>query len=100
MLSMDVALHLPDTVAGVTVFSGVLFTESVWKTLVDKHRSLKVLVTHGTQDSILPFEAGRHLQAFLEREKLDNKFVSFVGPHTITQTCISEFQEFLKRNSK
>jgi hypothetical protein len=38
MLSVDVALHLPENVGHVFVLSGTLICEPVWKPLLDKHK--------------------------------------------------------------
>lgn len=96
MLSMDVALHLPDLVGGVGVFSGVLFTKNEWAKLVDTKTQLKVLLCHGTKDTMLPYEAGVSLKNFLEKHKVVNtQFVSFNGPHTIAPECLNALANFV-----
>lgn len=83
MLSTDVALHHPEPLGGLIVWSGALINEADWKRAAAKQSPLKIVQTHGTLDPILPIFGAEALREMLTESKHAVRFESFTGPHTI-----------------
>lgn len=95
MLSVDVALRLPEPPALLAVFSGSLMSENFWRELASKRGPLQVLQSHGRQDMILPFQGGEWLRDLFEESGFDVEFIEFDGPHTIPPQALTRFAELL-----
>ena len=66
MTVMDLALHLDETVAGVTMLSGAPIVVEQWAVRLKKHKGIRVMVTHGMNDQVLPFAASGWTKQLLE----------------------------------
>lgn len=95
MLATETTLRLPESPAGLVIYSGTLLNESEWTRLAPGRRGLDVLQTHGTEDPILPFEAAGWLRELLAAAGLSVEFQSFTGGHTITASGISSTARLL-----
>ncbi len=91
MVATEVTLRLPESIAGLCVFSGTLINEKEWKELAPAREGLPVLQSHGRQDPILPFVAAELLRDLLTEAKLDVQFIPFAGPHTIPLEALEAF---------
>ena len=87
MLSTDVALHYPESLGGLIVWSGALICETDWtaaaKFKQQAGQALSVVQTHGTIDPILPFSSSEELREMLIDNGHSVKFKKFAGQHTI-----------------
>lgn len=88
MLATDVALRLPESPAGLVIWSGTLLCENDWLPLLPRRKGLRVIQSHGRQDQILPFVASEWLRDAMTSAGLDVEFLPFNGPHTISQPAI------------
>jgi phospholipase/carboxylesterase len=95
MLSTDVALRIDDTLAGLCVMSGTLKTEQVWRQRADLHKDLRVLMSHGRQDPIVPFIGAVWLNELLVNAGLKVEFIQFDGDHTIPQQMLTKLADML-----
>jgi len=95
MLATDVALHLPESPAGLVVFSGVILAQEEWVAHAPARKGLKVFQSHGQQDPLLPYQLGVWLKDFFTSQAFSLEFVSFNGGHTIDTNVISKFAQFL-----
>ena len=66
MTAMDLALHLDETVAGVTMLSGAPIVVEHWAVRLKQHKGVKVCITHGMSDMVLPFQASGWTKQLLE----------------------------------
>ncbi|MEZ6067799.1 MAG: hypothetical protein R3B90_19285 [Planctomycetaceae bacterium] len=89
MLTTDVALHLPQTPAGLVIYSGNLLSERDWTEHIGQAHGLRVLQSHGVQDPILPFSGAESLRQLLERGGAEVEFLRFNGPHTIPAEAVA-----------
>jgi phospholipase/carboxylesterase len=97
MLALDVALHLEDPVAGVAALSGTLVADARWSPLMRARQGqLRVLVTHGRSDGILPFAMAERLRDRLEDSGVEVTWVAFDGGHTIPSDAVVAFERFLR----
>lgn len=83
MLATDVALHHPDPLGGLIVWSGTLLNESVWKAAAESKPKMRVVQSHGRQDPILPFTGAELLRDLLVDAGHSIEFIPFDGEHTI-----------------
>jgi len=96
MLSVDSLLHLPETPAGMCLFSGTLLNKNKWKGLLAKHKGLKVVQSHGRQDPILPFHLADTLKTIMEDSELNVTFIPFEGAHQIPENALRAYVEMLE----
>lgn len=82
--AMDVALSLPTdkAVAGVTVMSGAPIVVEQWAERLKVHTGIKVLVTHGQGDMVLPFVASGWLRDLLQSNGAEVQCMHVPGPFT------------------
>ena len=85
MTALDLALHLPaeKTVAGVTVISGGTIVVDQWAEAVKKHPGLKVLITHGQSDMVLPCVASSWLEVLLKKGGAKVQYELHPGGHDL-----------------
>lgn len=89
MLAVDTALRADEAVGGVVAFSPTLVAEETWRRLAARRRGLRVFVSHGRQDPLLPFAASQALVALLEENGIAAEFLPFDGPHTIPYEALA-----------
>jgi phospholipase/carboxylesterase len=97
MVATDVALRLPERLAGLCVFSGTLVAQDEWQPLAQKRGSLPVLQSHGYFDPILPFSGAESLRALLKGAGLEVEFLPFDGPHTIPYEALERLALLMRR---
>jgi len=68
-------------VGGVVMMSGAPIVVEKWHKLLKNHRGLRVLITHGRQDSTLPYAASNWCRDLLTRGGADVRHVSHDGGH-------------------
>jgi phospholipase/carboxylesterase len=95
MLSVDVALHLPESPAGLAVLSGSLITEQDWRRVVAARTGLPVFQSHGVYDPLLPYFTGLWLRDLLQSAGCDVEFVEFPGGHEISWPVLERLAKFL-----
>ena len=95
MLATDVALHLPEPVAGLCLLSGTLLAESIWSARLDNDWSIPVFQSHGFQDPILPFSGAEALRDLLGQSGFPVEFIPFAGQHTIPADVLRRLASWL-----
>jgi phospholipase/carboxylesterase len=88
MLATDVTLRLDESIGGLLIYSGTLLVEPEWRELAPHRRGLRVLQSHGTSDTLLPFEAATWLRDLLESAGAQVQFLPFPGMHTIPAEAV------------
>lgn len=83
MMALDLALRLEEAPAAVIAFSPTLVDRANWQRLALQRKGLKVLISHGRQDPVLPIRGTEALVALLNEAGLAVEYVPFNGPHTI-----------------
>lgn len=89
-MALDVATALP--VAGVIACSG--YPHPDWQ---PDDLSLPVLLSHGTQDPVVPHGASVELQRLLQSAGATVELLSFDGGHSIDPDLFSPMRQFLQR---
>lgn len=96
MTAMDLALHLPPDkkVAGVTVISGGPIVVEQWSQRMQHHKGIKVFITHGSSDMVLPFNASGWNKQLLESSGAEVIFEGHAGGHTLPPEIIPKILGF------
>eukprot|EP00037_Helgoeca_nana_P002532 m.34427 g.34427 ORF g.34427 m.34427 type:complete len:193 (-) comp12655_c0_seq2:221-799(-) len=94
--AMDLALHLPPgrTVAAVTVLSGAPIVVDQWGLRLKVHAGLKVFMTHGQSDMVLPFAAAGWLKQLLDAGGATVQYEVHTGGHELAHDTIPKVTNF------
>ncbi|OUM99730.1 MAG: hypothetical protein BAA04_09015 [Firmicutes bacterium ZCTH02-B6] len=95
VMSMSVALTIPDRVGGVVALSGYLPRPEVWQPPHTDLGGMPVLVTHGTYDSILPVAWGRAAAERLRQFNADVRYEEFPMDHEVNAACLEVIRGWL-----
>jgi phospholipase/carboxylesterase len=89
MLATDTTLRGTQQPPGkLLAMSGALIGESSWREHIDRLDNLKIIQSHGRQDSILPIQTGRWLHEFFKSSSAKVDYTEFDGDHTIPYEII------------
>jgi len=95
MLSLDAALHLPESPAGLALLSGCLLNEQEWLPRGASRAGLPVFQSHGVYDVVLPYATGLWVREFLEQAGCHVEFVEFDGGHEIPWDVLKRLATFV-----
>jgi len=97
LMSVDVSLRYPHRFAGVVGISGfVCEPETLLRELSPIAREQRILITHGTQDPVIPFGLAKQQIKLLQTSGLHIQWREFVKVHTIAgETEISLIRDFI-----
>jgi phospholipase/carboxylesterase len=98
-LANDLAFRLPGSPAALVTWSGVLFLREEWAQRAPARAGLRVLQSHGTAESLLPFALGQTLRRFYEEYRLAVDFLSFPGTHTVPPEAVRRLLQLLRELS-
>jgi phospholipase/carboxylesterase len=97
MISVDLAVDLDRHPAGLVLWSGCPINATVWQQKAPRLSGLRVFQSHGTEDVVLPYLAGRLLTQLLSNSGLAVEFHEFSGGHQIPFPVLQELPAFLKK---
>jgi len=84
----------PEDISGLICFGGWLDEEISDETLVAA-KDLRVFIGHGTEDTMVKYEAGTTARDRLVKNGFDVKFVDFRGGHTIQEDALKQAIEWI-----
>jgi phospholipase/carboxylesterase len=96
MLACDVMLRTDMPLAGLVLLSGTLLAMDEWVPLMPKRRGLKVFMSHGSRDDLLPASLSEQLRDLLVRSGLNLEWVGFQGGHEIPEPVVIRLGAFLR----
>ncbi len=97
ILACDVAFRSEVPLGGLVVLSGAPVAETIWTHTLPARRSLPVFQSHGTDDPLLPFEAGQRLHQLMKAAGLTVDFAQFRGGHGVPPNVLERLNLFLGR---
>lgn len=97
MVATDVALHQPNDINGLILYSGVLLDEKGWSKLATDFKGKPFLQSHGVNDSVLPIRGAERLFQMLKGAGAEGSFLSFSGGHEIPMPVLKKTSEFLRQ---
>ncbi len=97
-MTLDVGLRYPQRLAGIVGISGyVCEPEKLLQELSPVAKQQRLLITHGTLDTMVPFAKSRPQMKLLEDAGLNLQFRSFEKAHTIAgEEELDVIREFVR----
>ena len=83
MLAVDYALKAAKRPAALALLAGTIVGETDWRTHLDAARGLRILMTHGHDDDVLPFDIAVRLRDLLRAAGADVAWLEYPGGHEI-----------------
>jgi phospholipase/carboxylesterase len=97
IMSYSIALTRPDLVKGIAVMSGRLLEEiKPFIATKDKLQKLKIFISHGTKDNVLPVQNAREAAAFLKTLNINFSYKEYPEEHTISNDMFIDLLRWLK----
>ena len=94
MTAMDLALHLEEPVAGVAMLSGAPIVVDTWAAKLPAKPGLKIFISHGRADPVLPFVASGWSKDLLTKGGADVTYHAHAGGHDLGPTTLPLLAEF------
>lgn len=97
IMSYSVGLTRPELVNGIAVMSGRLLEET--KPLVaakDKLQTLKIFISHGTNDQVLNIQYARTSVDYLKKLNLNPTYKEYPAAHTVSNDMLVDLVRWLK----
>jgi len=96
MVSTSVVLELPLHPALLVILSGTMLDRARWTELAQQHGGCPVLLSHGSDDDILPQSAAEDLLQMLQQAGFSTSVCRFRGGHAIPMSVLTAFADMLK----
>lgn len=98
VMSYSVGLTRPDIIKGIAVMSGRLLEEvKSIKASEDKLKNLKVFISHGKNDTVLPIHYAREGDAYLKSLNIFPTYNEYTEGHGINSEMLNDLIEWLKK---
>ncbi len=97
MVSAEVAFRSDTPLAALVLLSPTVVDEASWAAGIRRRKGLRVFLSHGRRDDVLPFEASARLAGTLRGADLDVTWVPFDGGHDIPAQVVVALNGFLQR---
>lgn len=99
VLSLAIALSYPDMVHNVIGLSGYIDEKTLVESYEKKdHRHLKMYISHGKADPVIPFSWAQRTPAILEKLGIDYTFEEFPTGHGVSQENFYAMNTWLKKH--
>jgi phospholipase/carboxylesterase len=93
----EVAFASDQQVAALVMLSGTIVDETSWEKRFPRRRGLRVFLSHGRQDTMLPFAVADRLHTKLVAAGLNVTWCPFEGEHNIPEEVVIALNEFLRQ---
>lgn len=94
-LSYRIGIRHPDVFAGIAPFGGWLDTIDINAAEFAAARGLRILVGHGREDRVVPYDRGTAARDFLKRRGFKVRLFDFAGGHRVPPELCREFVKWL-----
>jgi phospholipase/carboxylesterase len=95
MIAADVAFTTDEPIDTLVLLSPTFVNESAWRAGMPRRRGLRVFISHGRRDTILPFDASARLQQAMRDAGLRVTWLPFEGGHDMPVDVVSALNGFL-----
>lgn len=96
MMALDLALRLEEAPAAVIAFSPTLVDRPSWERAAALRKGLRVFISHGRQDPLLPIRGTEALVSLLSAAGVAVDYLPFDGPHTIPFEALERAAQMLE----
>ena len=101
IMSYATAFTSPQYFAGIVGMSGYIMKESTQKfAQAASLKHLKILVTHGTRDQVLPVYLGKMTDQYLQSLSVNYEYQEYDMGHEVNQACLQRIQTWLSEQVK
>ncbi len=90
MVAIDAAMHDPQDISALLIYSGVLLDQDNWTKRAQGLKGKKFIQSHGQQDQVIPISGAQKLYDILKAAGAEGPFVSFGGGHEIPMPVIKK----------
>ncbi len=98
IIAYSVGLTVPEKIKGIAIMSGRLLEEV--KPMIaskEKLKNLKVFISHGTNDNVLPVSNAREANTYLKQIGITSTYKEYPEPHTISNAMFNDLLIWLKK---
>ncbi len=98
IMAYSVGLTVPEKIKGIAIMSGRLLEEI--KPIIagkDKLKNLKVFISHGTNDNVLPINNAREANTYLKQLGTNATYKEYPEPHTISNAMFNDLVIWLRK---
>jgi phospholipase/carboxylesterase len=95
MVAADIAFTTDEPLEALVLLSTTFVNEPAWRTGMSRRRGLRVFISHGRRDEMLPFDAAVRLQHAMQDAGLRVTWFPFDGGHEMPAVVVTALNEFL-----
>jgi phospholipase/carboxylesterase len=95
MVAADVAFTTDEPLEALVLLSTTFVNEPAWRAGMARRRGLRVFVSHGRRDEVLPFDAADRLQQAMRDAGLRVTWFPFDGGHEMPLSAVMALNAFL-----
>ena len=95
MIAADTAFTTDEPLEALVLLSPTFVDERAWREGMPRRRGLRVFVSHGRRDDILPFDIASRLQQAMREAGLSVTWVPFDGGHDMPTSVVERLNAFL-----
>lgn len=95
MVAADLAFTTDEPLEALVLLSPTIVNERAWRAGMSRRRGLRVFVSHGRHDDILPFDLAERLQQAMRDAGLRVTWITFEGGHDIPMPVVDRLNDFL-----
>jgi phospholipase/carboxylesterase len=96
MIAANMAFTTDEPLEALVLLSGTFVNEPVWRAGMARRRGLRVFVSHGRRDEILPFDVADRLQRAMRDAGLRVTWMPFDGGHEMPAIAVRALNGFLE----
>jgi phospholipase/carboxylesterase len=100
MVACQIAFLSDEPLSALVVLSGTPINEKTWRTEMGRRKGLPVFMSHGRNDTILPFDLAERLKTEMVAAGMSVTFVPFEGDHEIPAEVVIALNDFLSKINK
>ena len=95
MVTANLAFTTDEPLEAIVLLSPTIVDEPAWRAGMARRHGLRVFVSHGRRDEILPYDLADRLQQQMRDAGLRVTWVPFPGGHDIPAAVVGELNDFL-----
>jgi len=95
MIAADIAFTTDEPIDALVLLSPTIVNEAAWRAGMPRRRGLRVFISHGRRDTILPFDASDRLGQAMRDAGLRVSWCPFDGGHDVPAEVVSALNAFL-----
>src|SRR3990167_10276545 len=97
-IAITTGIRYPQTLAGIIALSGYLpLAEATLEQASHANRHIPIFIAHGTEDSVVPYFAGKAAETLLQQAGYAISWHSYPMPHSVCAEEIRDLAEWIKR---